>query len=87
VHRRGHGGKPSRACFAAALKILGIPQRDALMVGDDLDADILGALAAGIRGVLVRTGKYRDDTLKRSGVTPDYVVDSFADIPALVDLA
>ncbi len=28
------------------------------MVGDDLEADVLGARAAGITGVLVRTGTF-----------------------------
>ena len=80
-------GKPSRACFDAALEILGVEPGHALMVGDDLEADVVGGQAAGIRGVLVRTGKYRDETLQRSGAIPDYIVDSFADIPALLDLA
>ena len=80
-------GKPSRACFDAALEVLGVEPGDALMVGDDVQADVLGAQAAGLRGVLVRTGKYRDETLIHSGVKPDHVIDSFADIPALLDLA
>ena len=29
------------------------------MVGDDVEADVGGAMAAGLKGVLVRTGKYR----------------------------
>ena len=29
------------------------------MVGDDAEMDVHGALAAGLRGILVRTGKYR----------------------------
>ncbi len=79
-------GKPARACFDAALEILGVEADDALMVGDDLDADVAGAQAAGIPGVLVRTGKYRDETLQHGGVVPDHIVDSFADVPALVGL-
>lgn len=54
------------------------------MVGDDLEADVGGALAAGLRGVLVRTGKYRDETLESSSVTPTEIVDSVADVPALM---
>ncbi|MCC8997995.1 MAG: HAD hydrolase-like protein, partial [Candidatus Contendobacter sp.] len=30
-----------------------------VMVGDDAEMDVYGALAAGLRGILVRTGKYR----------------------------
>ena len=32
------------------------------MVGDDMVNDILGAQAAGLTGILVRTGKYREGT-------------------------
>ena len=53
------------------------------MVGDDVEADVGGALAAGLAGILVRTGKYRDETLRQSGVEPTATVDSIADLPAL----
>ena len=52
-------GKPSPACFAAGLELLGLPADEVAMVGDDLESDVLGAQAVGITGVLVRTGKYR----------------------------
>lgn len=51
-------GKPSAAFFQAALDELGCGPAEAVMVGDDADADVLGALEAGLRAVLVRTGKY-----------------------------
>jgi ribonucleotide monophosphatase NagD (HAD superfamily) len=53
-------------------------------VGDDIENDIRGAQAAGIRGVLVRTGKFRDADLDTSPA-PDAVIDSLADLPALLD--
>jgi ribonucleotide monophosphatase NagD (HAD superfamily) len=34
--------------------------------------------------VLVRTGKFRPDELARSAVRPDAVLDSIADLPALL---
>jgi ribonucleotide monophosphatase NagD (HAD superfamily) len=52
------------------------------MVGDDVEADIGGAKAAGLRGVLVRTGKYREETLAAADPQPDAVIDSIADLPA-----
>jgi HAD superfamily hydrolase (TIGR01458 family) len=75
-------GKPAAEFFAAALSDLGVER--ALMVGDDVEADVGGALAAGLPGVLVRTGKFREDALAGSGVQPTAVVDSIADVPALV---
>jgi len=52
-------GKPAPALFAAALESAGCPPTAAAMIGDDVEADVNGALAAGLRGILVRTGKYR----------------------------
>ena len=46
------------------------------MVGDDVENDVLAAQAVGITGVLVRTGKFREDQLARASGTPDLVVDS-----------
>ena len=60
-------GKPAEAFFAAALVDIGCPAADAAMIGDDAEADIAGALRAGLgEAVLVRTGKYRPGTKRRS---------------------
>ena len=77
-------GKPSPACFAAGLELLGLPADAVAMVGDDLQSDVLGAQAVGLTGVLVRTGKYRAGQESYDGVAADLVVDSVAEIPALV---
>ena len=55
------------------------------MVGDGLETDIGGARDAGLRGVLVRTGKFREDTLAAGRVRPDRVLDSVAGLPALLE--
>jgi HAD superfamily hydrolase (TIGR01458 family) len=75
-------GKPARAFFQAAMSDLGVSR--GVMVGDDVEADVGGALAADLLGVLVRTGKYRADALASAGVTPTAVIDSIADLPALL---
>jgi ribonucleotide monophosphatase NagD (HAD superfamily) len=74
-------GKPSAPYFEAAVAALASDPEDTWMVGDDVEADVEGAQRAGLRGVLVRTGKFREDGLARSGVEPDAVVDSIADVP------
>jgi HAD superfamily hydrolase (TIGR01458 family) len=79
-------GKPSPACFEGALEMLDLAPEEVAMVGDDLYSDVLGAQTMGIEGVLVRTGKFRSETLAASSVAPNHVVDSFADIPALLGL-
>jgi HAD superfamily hydrolase (TIGR01458 family) len=77
-------GKPSRDFFATILAGIPCAPGDAVMVGDDVETDVGGALGAGLAGILVRTGKYRDDALRASGVEPTAVVDSIADVPALL---
>lgn len=77
-------GKPSRPFFQAAARALGVDLAAAVMVGDDLESDIRGAQAAGARGVLVRTGKFRQQDLEASQAQPDHVLGSLADLPALL---
>lgn len=52
-------GKPAAEFFIAAVNSLDLPMQDVIMVGDDAEMDVYGALATGLRGALVRTGKYR----------------------------
>jgi phospholysine phosphohistidine inorganic pyrophosphate phosphatase len=77
-------GKPSREFFEAALASTGVPAAEAAVVGDDLESDVGGGQAAGLRGVLVRTGKFREGDLERSRVRPDAVLRSIADLPSLL---
>ena len=77
-------GKPTAAYFESALDELGAQPADAIMVGDDVEADVGGAKAVGMRGVLVRTGKFEEETLNAADPHPDAVVDSIAELPALL---
>lgn len=77
-------GKPARSFFELVLADLGVPAAEAGMVGDDVETDVGGAMQAGLVGILVRTGKYRQDFVAASGVEPTAIVDSIADVPGLV---
>ena len=77
-------GKPSPDFFTAALSSLGAAPEGTVVVGDDLESDVAGAQAAGMRGVLVRTGKFRASDLDGSSIRPDAVLDSLADLPLLL---
>jgi HAD superfamily hydrolase (TIGR01458 family) len=79
-------GKPSEAFFELALGELGVGAEHAAMVGDDVEADVGGAMDAGLAGILVRTGKYREDLVAQSGIEPTATVDSIADVPRLLSL-
>jgi HAD superfamily hydrolase (TIGR01458 family) len=77
-------GKPADAYFAAALDQIGVPASAAVMVGDDVENDVLGAQAAGLTGVLVRTGKFRAEDLARARGTPDATLTSIGELPGLL---
>jgi HAD superfamily hydrolase (TIGR01458 family) len=77
-------GKPAEGYFTSALAQIRVSAERAAMVGDDLENDVLGAQAAGLLGVLVRTGKFREEDLDRAGGRPDAVLDSVAELPQLL---
>lgn len=62
-------GKPSRAFFETAARDMDLTPDDVAMVGDDVESDVEGAIAAGLSGVLVKTGKFReaDEARARKG--------------------
>lgn len=74
-------GKPNPSYFEAALEALDTDPDLAWMVGDDVEADIAGAQRMGMRTVLVRTGKFRPDTVEAGRVRPDGIVSSLAQLP------
>jgi HAD superfamily hydrolase (TIGR01458 family) len=80
-------GKPSPTYFAAALDALGAEPELTWLVGDDAESDVRAAQLFGMRTALVRTGKFRPDTLERLDVTPDVVLSSIADLPDWLERA
>jgi ribonucleotide monophosphatase NagD (HAD superfamily) len=89
-------GKPSASCFAAALAALDAEPELTWLVTDDLEQDVRGAQLFGMKTLLLRTGKFRpetlehsstvpDDVLDRSSVVPDAVLSSIANVPDWID--
>jgi HAD superfamily hydrolase (TIGR01458 family) len=77
-------GKPSKEFFGLALQDLGLQKEEVVMIGDDIFTDIGGAQAAGMRGVLVRTGKFRKDACEKSTILPEATINSVRDIGTLL---
>jgi HAD superfamily hydrolase (TIGR01458 family) len=78
-------GKPSPAYFAAAVEALDAEPAMTWMVGDDIESDIAGAQRFGLQTILVRTGKFRPDTVERGSVMPEAIVSSVAQLPAWLE--
>jgi HAD superfamily hydrolase (TIGR01458 family) len=80
-------GKPAAELFLAAASAMGVDPGDAVMVGDDVNSDVLAAQHLGMTGVLGRTGKYRAADVEAAPGEPDHVIDSLAELPAILGLA
>ncbi|MGB6906298.1 MAG: HAD hydrolase-like protein, partial [Methyloceanibacter sp.] len=72
-------GKPAPGFFNGALASIECDGKEAVMVGDDAEADVAGALTAGLgSAVLVRTGKYRRGDEARVTPSPTDTVEDLA---------
>jgi putative hydrolase of the HAD superfamily len=80
--------KPRPAIFELAEELIGAPGAAILHVGDDWDADVVGATRAGWRAAYVR-GRPSDSPLPSSPrdeiVRPDFELDDVTDLPARLD--
>ncbi|CAB3377102.1 Hypothetical predicted protein [Cloeon dipterum] len=68
-------GKPEPTFFQTALDMMQIKPEEAVMVGDDLVSDVGGAQGCGIKGILVRTGKFRPADERHPEVKPFFIAD------------
>lgn len=74
-------GKPSSAFFSTGAQRLGVPPAQVLMIGDDIRGDVDGAQKAGLKGGLVKTGKFQPQDLEGL-IQAELVLDSIAELPA-----
>ena len=73
-------GKPNAFFFKQAIADLALPVSVIAMVGDDIEADVGGAQAVGMKGILVKTGKYRSHLAAKTSVHPDVEIDGIGAI-------
>jgi HAD superfamily hydrolase (TIGR01458 family) len=73
-------GKPAREFYELALADLGLPAADVVMIGDNVENDLIGAAAAGCRTCLVRGTSFSEEALAASPARPDVVVDSVGEL-------
>jgi phospholysine phosphohistidine inorganic pyrophosphate phosphatase len=72
-------GKPSQTYFHMVLEDMGIPAHRAAVIGDDIEIDVRGAQMNGLKGWLVKSGRFRKEDLGR-GIWPDATFDSINDL-------
>ena len=72
--------KPDPAIFEEALRRIGVPPEQAVMVGNDLDRDVGGASRLGMRTILVTNSRYYDPARR----TTARIASTLAEVPRLV---
>jgi 4-nitrophenyl phosphatase len=83
-------GKPSAGFYEQALRSLGMPAADVLVISDDPFSDLAGAKRLGMFAALVLTGKYRDRSVVDEidpAERPDTTSDDLADLAGCALLA
>jgi len=75
-------GKPNCEFFSLAISDMGLKKEEILIVGDDIEGDILGAKACWLKTAMVKTGKFKNEDLLKG--KPDYLIDSIKDLPKLL---
>lgn len=76
--------KPHPSIFTHVLEAWGIPAGQAVMVGDTLGADILGAASVGMRSILVDIEPNPDNSRFEDTVRPAGRVTDLRDVPDLI---
>jgi len=73
-------GKPEPILYQQALAILGTQAENTIAIGDRLDTDILGAINAGMRSILVLTGVSAIQDIERVEYEPTWVMDDITEV-------
>jgi ribonucleotide monophosphatase NagD (HAD superfamily) len=73
-------GKPNKPIMDVLLKEYGMRSEECVMVGDRLETDILAGIRGGMQTVLVLTGASGIEDIESSGIRPDAVLDSIAEL-------
>jgi HAD superfamily hydrolase (TIGR01662 family) len=78
--------KPDKKIFEIALARLGVKPENAVMVGNRIDTDILGANRFGMKSVWFRWNTRYSDIIDRSQEKPDFTINSLSELPDLLAL-
>ncbi|MFX1379733.1 MAG: HAD-IIA family hydrolase [Promethearchaeota archaeon] len=77
-------GKPSKEYFLQALEKINLKPHEVIVIGDDIESDIQGAINAGIKGILVKTGKGQFYDSTKMKVKPDFIIDNLSLLKELI---
>jgi len=73
-------GKPEPILYQQALALLGTQQHETIAIGDRLDTDILGAVNAGMRSIMVLTGVSSEQDIASLDYEPSWIMADINDV-------
>jgi NagD protein len=73
-------GKPNPLMMRVALNFLGVHSEHTVMVGDNMETDIIGGVQAGLETILVLSGVTRREAIVRYSYQPNHVISSLDEI-------
>lgn len=77
-------GKPERRLIDMALKQLRMGPGEVILVGDNIETDVPAGEKAGVRTALLLTGVSTRDDIRKTGITPTWVIPGYEELAALV---
>ena len=73
-------GKPNPLMMRTALNAIDAHSEDSVVIGDNMDTDVIMGLESGLETILVLSGVTRREDVQRYSYSPTRVLDSVADI-------
>jgi len=78
--------KPDKEIFVAALAKLGVKAKNAVMVGNRIDFDIIGANRVGMKSVLFKWSNRHNYAIDSEDMEPDFTIESLYELPEMLRL-
>ena len=78
--------KPDREIFVASLARLGVKPENAIMVGNRVDSDIIGANRLGMKSILFKWNTRYNELINSEEEKPDFIIGSLYELPDLLGL-
>lgn len=76
--------KPDKRVFQVALDKLGVEAENAVMVGNRIDADIVGANRVGMKSVWFRWNDRYEEIIGSKDEKPNFIIKSLAELPGIL---
>ena len=76
--------KPGQEIFKIALAKLGVKAENAVMVGNRIDADIIGANRIGMKSIWFKWNNRYEDKISNREERPDFIIRELPELPQLL---